>query len=164
VTLQECTALLAPLALAMRTDLDEPTFKAYHRVLRDVPAHLAASALDALTQEGLRFFPTAIEIQGAAERVRRALLAAHPYEGCVECDHQRGYRTIAVNGQKTVGPCPCKARHRAKLERLGVADPIAALPGEAGTIESEQVYPTLEQLPGSLQKQIREAVGRKLLR
>lgn len=164
MTLEECTALLTPLALALRADMDGPTFRAYARVLKDVPVALADRALTDLSVSGLRFMPSAPEILTASEQVRRRLLALNPWDGCAECEEQRGFRTIiGEGGQPTVEPCPCKARHLEKLGRMGLREPIALLPGEASTTE-EQVYPTLEQLPAPLRKQIADIAGRKVLR
>jgi hypothetical protein len=165
VTLQECTAILTPLALALRAEMDVPTYRAYHRMLKDVPVVLADAALTELGTSGLRFMPSAPEILAASERVRRRLLAAHPYEGCAECEHQRGYRSILLEGrQKTVEECPCKGRHLERLAGMGIVEPCAQLPGEAGVGENEQVYPTMAQLPEHLKRQIAAVAGQKVLR
>jgi hypothetical protein len=165
MTLQECTALLTPLALAMRADVDDPTFRAYHRILKDVPATLAQAALDDLTTNGMRFMPSAPEILNGAEKARRRLLALNPYEGCAECEFQRGFRNVLTPaGQKTVEACPCKARHLEKLDRMGLRNGIAMLPGESGVGESEQVFPTVEQLPAAMRQKLLEAVRQKVLR
>lgn len=161
MTLEECTELLTPLAIAMRVQMDVPTYRAYHAILKEVPAGVAAAAVSALTLEGMRFFPSASEILLASEKARRRQLAAHPWEGCVECEDQRGYRTLTLAaGQKTVQPCPCKARHQAMLESHGLLTPIALLEGEAGAGD-ERIYPTLEQLPAPLQKQIKQIAAGK---
>lgn len=165
MTLQECTELLTPLALALRAEMDAPTFRAYHRVLKDVPVGLADRALSDLSRAGLEFMPTAFAIQAAAEKARRQLLALNPYDGCAECEEQRGFRTIlGRDGQKTVEPCPCKGRYRQRLESLGVLEPVAALPGEAGVGVNEPVYPTVEQLPAPLRQRLRAVAGQKALR
>lgn len=165
MTLQECTALLTPLALAYRAELDAPTFRAYHRVLKDVPAMLGAAALENLIDGGLRFMPSAPEILIASEHARRQQLAAHPYEGCIECEAQRGFRTLLSDDgqQKTVTVCPCKFRHQAKLERLGLVTPIASLPGESGAGD-ETVYPTIAQLPERIQARLLQVAGQKVMR
>ena len=140
------------------------TQRAYHRLLKDVPAPLLVAGVDAFLETGPRFMPTAPELQVAAEKARRALLAAHPYDGCVECEGQRGFRTvIAEGGQPVVSPCPCKARHQQKLARLGLDKPAAVLPNEAGAGD-EAVYPTLEQLPERIQARLRAVAAQKLLR
>lgn len=165
MTLEETVALLTPLALALRAEVDAPTFRAYHKHLKDVPMALADAALTDLSDGGLRFMPTAPEIKQAAERKRRQLLAANPYEGCVECEGQRGFRTVLIEGgQKTVEPCPCRHRHMVRLERLGIGEVLSDLPGEAGVGENERVYPAFEELPPKVQAQIRDTVARKQLR
>lgn len=126
MTLQECTALLVPYALALRADIDAPTFRAYHKQLEDVSIELATHAIDRLAKGGLRFFPTAPEIRQAAEAERRALIAAHPYTGCAQCELTPGWEQVnAEAGQATVRPCRCREWHRAKLAKLGVGEPLA---------------------------------------
>lgn len=164
MTFEETKALVVPLALALHAEFDGPTQRAYHRILKDVPVGLAQAGIAALEQTPLRFLPTATEIQAAAERARRQLVALHPYEGCVECEHQRGFRTVITeSGQKTVEPCPCKARHQARLHALSLAAPLAQLPGEAGAGD-EATYPTVEQLPAPLQARLHAVTSQKVLR
>jgi hypothetical protein len=164
MTLEETVAVLTPLALALRVDLDVPTFKAYHKQLEKVAVQLVDGALTDLSESGLRFMPTAFEIKNAAEKKRRQLLAAHPYDGCADCDGHLGFRhIIGGNGQPVVEKCPCKARWQQRLAGMGALEPIAFLPGESVN-ESEQVYPTIDQLPAHLRKQIAAVVGQKVLR
>lgn len=165
MTLEETVFLLSPLALALRVDVDAPTFKAYAAQLKNVPVQLVDAALTDLSDTGLRFLPTAMEIKQAAEKKRRQLLAANPYEGCADCEHQIGYRTlVGAEGQKTVTKCPCRARHLARLETLGLREPVSDLPGEAGVGENERVYPAFEQLPAKVQAQLQRVAERKQLR
>jgi hypothetical protein len=124
MTLEECTDLLTPLALAMRADLDEPTFIAYGRMLAHVPVELAAAGLEELRATGLRFFPGAPEIQLAAERARRRQLALHPWEPCCDCEETPRWRLVMVAGVKWFDRCPCIARHQAQLASLGLLAPI----------------------------------------
>lgn len=163
MTLEECTAILTPLALAMRADMDVATYRAYHRALQDIPAPLFAVAVDGYAQSTEGWFPKAPDLRAACERQRRALLAAHPYEGCADCEHSRGWTTVFVDGVPRAAVCACRGRHRAKLEALGLAEPVAALPGEAGAGEQAE-YPTLEQLPSGVQRQVTAIAARKVLR
>jgi hypothetical protein len=164
MTLQECTAQLATLALALRADVDDPTFRAYHRVLKDTPAQLLEVAIDDLSRTGVRFLPAATELLAACETARRRLLALNPYDGCAECEDQRGYRTVLnAAGQKTVERCPCKGRHLEKLARMGLSAPLASLPGEVAR-ESEQVYPSADQLPAPVRDRLVQISGQRLMR
>lgn len=161
MTLQECTALLAPIVVAFRAEFDDPTFRAYHRVLKDVPAALLDAAVDELVQSGARFMPTAPELLTATERTRRRLLALHPYDGCAECEGHIGWREIvAGNGQPMVDRCPCKGRWQQRLTGIGLIEPLAQLPGEAAH-ESEPVYPTVADLPAPLRRQLTALAERK---
>lgn len=165
MTLEETVALLTPLALALRAPMDAPTFKAYAAQLRNVPVQLVDAALTDLSDGGLVFMPTAPQIKQAAEKKRRQLLSANPYDGCADCEHQIGYRTVlGVDGQKTVERCPCRTRHLEKMERLGLREAVSDLPGEAGVGENERIFPAFEELPARVQAQIRDVVGPKLLR
>ncbi len=162
MTLPECVALLTPLALAMRVEFDQPTFRAYHRLLEKVPVRLAELALEQMVREGMRFMPRAPEIANGAEKVRRQQLALHPHEECAECEGQKGWRTVLVAGVSKLEKCPCKARHQEKLAGLGLLEPIAYLPGEAPA-EGDPVYPTLEQLPAGVRQQLESVAKRKAI-
>ena len=164
MTLQEMTIIVAPVAFAYRVDADDVTFRAYHRVLKDVPPGLLEAGILLLVDAGQRFFPTAVELQQGAELARRHLVAAHPYDGCSECEDQRGYRSIlGAHGQKTVEPCPCKARHAARLEQLGLRAAVARVPSEAGPGE-DTVYPALAHLPAGLREKLQSIALQKTLR
>lgn len=164
MTLDECVELLTPLALAMRVAMGVPTYRAYHAHLKNVPANLGAAALEDLTQSGLRFFPSAPEIQSAAEKARRRLLALNPYDGCADCEDQPGYRTLIVEGQqKTVEPCPCKRRHQARLSEMGLLEAIALMPGEAEA-QTSTAYPTMEQIPAAVSVRLKQIAAVKVLK
>jgi hypothetical protein len=160
----EFVAILEPLVLSMRADFDQPTWTAYYQALRGVHPMVLQQAVQALMSEPLEFFPKAGVIGGVAELQRRALLAHHPWDGCCECEDQRGFRTVLTgSGQKLVEPCPCKGRYLQKLDVLGIREPVTALPAEAaGT--SEQVFPTLDQLPVEMRRRLAGVVEQKRLR
>lgn len=166
MTLEETVALLSPLALALQKDMDAPTFRAYHQQLKRVPAALVDAALTELSDGGIVFMPTAPEIKQAAEKKRRQLLAANPFEPCVECEESPGLRPVMgeAGRQITVERCPCKGRYLARLERLGLRESVSDLPGESGVGENERSYPAFEELPARVQAQIRDVVGPKLIR
>jgi len=164
MTLDETVDLLTPLALAMRAPLGVPTFKAYHAVLKNVPMPLAAAALDQLTASGLRFFPSAPEIQAASERVRRQQLALQPWTPCCECEDTPRWRAAEIDGVTRMERCPCVGRHQAVLAERGLLEPIAMLPGEAGVGENEQAYPDVQQIPESVRLRLQAIAGQKVLR
>lgn len=163
MTLQDCTAILAPLALAMRADLDEPTFRAYYRALEDVPVQLLEAAVTATMREPRDFFPKAGELRGLCELTRRRLLARHPWTPCIECENSPRWREVQFPDGVRVEKCPCVARHQASLKDSGLLEPVSALPGEAGAGD-EAVYPTLAQLPAPLQPQLRDVTRQKAMR
>lgn len=165
MTVEECTAMLVPIALALRADMDAPTYRAYHRILKDVQVDIATQALERLMNEGAEFMPTAPKILHASEKVRRQIVAARPWLPCAECEDFPGYRKVLVEGvqQETRAKCPCKARHNALLAEQGLLEPFAALPAEVGAGD-EQVYPTVDQLPATLRAQVEQGAARKVLR
>lgn len=164
MTLDECTTVIGTFALTLRQGVDAATFRAYHRVLADVAPGLLEMALADLGRTGIEFLPSAPKVLSACEATRRRLLALHPYDGCPDCEDQRGFQTIMnAAGQKTVKPCPCKARHAEKLIGMGLGAPVAEIASEASG-ESEQVYPTLEQLPAPMRAQVAGMAQRKVLR
>jgi hypothetical protein len=162
VTLEDCTLILAPLALALRAEMDVPTFTVYHRVLQKVPDQLLEMAVDALLQTPLDFMPTAPKLLVACEHQRRLWLAAHPHDGCDDCRGQRGFRNVvSSSGQRVVERCPCMAAHQQQLG--GLAAPLALLPGEEVAMLPPSA-PSVEQLPAEIQQRVREVVARKVMR
>lgn len=162
---EEFREILLPLTLAMRAEFDAPTWAAYYVALKDIAPQVLRLAVESLLRESREFFPSAGTLRGIAERQRRVLLAAYPYEGCAECEGHIGYRTIqGAAGQPVVERCPCKARHLEMLGRYGLRDAVTQLPGEAGVGENEPVYPTLAQLPQPIQARLLEIAGQKVLR
>lgn len=165
MTVEECTEILAPFVLALRADFDEPTFRAYHRFLKDVPAALLIAALEAEQDRGdLRFMPNAPELRAKCELQRRALLALQPWTPCVDCADSPRWRPVLVDGIPRVERCPCVERHRLWLADKGIAEPICALPGTASEGPAEQDYPTRAQLPATLQARLSGLVDAKALR
>jgi hypothetical protein len=158
----EFVEILEPLALAMRAEMDGPTWTAYYRALSDVAAPLLAAVVDGMFHQALEFFPKAPELRAACERQRRAVLAANPHEACCDCEHSRGWCQVLVNDVPKVQRCPCVARHQQRLEALGVREPLAALPAEAAG--DEQVYPSFGQLPAGIRQQLEAVAARKQLR
>ena len=164
MTIDECTDLLTPIALAMRVSMDVPTYLAYAAMLKDVPVELAALGLEQWRETGPRFFPTAPEIQSFAEKARRQQLALRPWEPCGLCaDSHPGWRPVMRDGVERLERCPCKTEHGRFLDSRGLLTPIAVLPNEVG-VGDEHVYPRLEQLPAKLRKQIAAAANQKILR
>lgn len=160
----EFARLIAPLSLAMRTELDRATLGAYFRVLENVPAVLFEAAVNDYLSRPLEFFPKAPEMRSACELQRRRQLAAVPYEACAECEGQKGWRTIkGSDGYERMERCPCRARYQAVLESRGIGAAVAQLPGEAEP-QGEQYYPTADQLPTELRTRLLEAVKQKVLR
>jgi hypothetical protein len=127
MTFEEFRALVRPLSILVGAEFDHPTWRLYHRALENVPMGLLARAVKRAAETRTKM-PSAAQFRELAEQERQALLAANPYEGCADCEEQRGWvtRVDIASGQKTVQRCSCKARYDAKLAELGVTTPIAA--------------------------------------
>jgi hypothetical protein len=110
MTLQECTAILAPLALALRTDIDDPTFRVYHQDLRDLPGPLLQAAAHVARRDPERkFFPTVPELRALCQQCRVAILEAHPYRPG-ECCNGTGWLESEPNGVTFAKRCDCWRR------------------------------------------------------
>lgn len=127
MTLDECITIITPLALAMRTPMDEPSFLAYHRVLEDVPARVFQSAVGLASRDGRRFFPSAAELREVCERARVSLRAQLKFQPCVNCTHD-GWAEREINGVRRMVRCSCWQAHQARVAELGVGDQPLALP------------------------------------
>lgn len=164
MTLSECTDLLTPIALAMRASMDVPTYLAYHAMLKDVPQELAALGLELWREAGPRFFPTAPEIQSFAEKARRQQLALRPWEPCGLCiESQPGWRSVVTDGVERLKRCPCRHEHARLLASRGLLHPIAVM-STADALEAGDIYPTIDQLPAKLRKEIGTIANQKVLR
>lgn len=131
MTLEDCTKLLAPVAIALGVRLDVPTFKAYHKALQDVPVNLLAAAVDAAQrlprQPYAPTFPTAPMLRAMAESCRQALLAAHPYEAG-ECCNFTGWSEIRdeAHPHGLATRCGCYHAYQHRLADLGIKTALVA--------------------------------------
>ena len=121
---------MVPLAVAMRAEFDEPTWLVYYRALSDVPLPLLAAAVLTLVRSDRPMMPRPGEIRAAAESERMALLARYPYQGCIDCEDQIGWRTVTINGRRFAERCPCRDRYAAKLQAMGVGPPLLLPAGD----------------------------------
>lgn len=125
MTLQECAGIVAPLALALRTELDAPTLRAYHRVLEDVPANLLRRAVEQVGKSGATFFPKAGELRAAAEAQRLAFSASLKFEGCAMCQESGWTTVVDPGGVARVQRCSCWKAHQQRLSQIGCTTPLA---------------------------------------
>lgn len=85
---------------------------------------LLSAAVDEAAKTRTKF-PSAAQIRELAEGTRQALIKAHPYDGCCECEDRKGWREVEVGGVKRMERCGCRVRYAAKLASLGVtAEPL----------------------------------------
>lgn len=144
--------------------------EAYHRGLKDIPLGLLQQTADRMIQtmgsESFRWtaLPLVADIRTAAERLRRELRAAHPWQPCCECEDHPRFREVTVEGVKRLERCPCLARHVEMLARLG-AGPTAfvALPAAHEEPEAES-GPELRSLPEPMQQRVRTIASQKVLK
>jgi hypothetical protein len=138
MTLKECTSILTPLALALRTDMDTPTYRAYHRALEKVPVGLLQAAVDRAMASSSPFFPKAGELLALCEERRKEIAAAHPYERCNACG---GFGKVKIP-DGSIPPryrnCGCYETYQKRLEALGITDKPLALPPAREMFEAQQ--------------------------
>jgi hypothetical protein len=121
----EFVAIVEPLRIAMRAEMDQPTWTAYYRAMQDVPVPLLVAAVETLMREDRQFFPKAGEIRGQCERERKAIIDANPYTGCEACAGT-GWTEIVCSECQTrrVKACSCREDYKSRLVSLGVGKPL----------------------------------------
>ena len=139
MTQAECTAILAALAETLRTELDVPTFRAYFRALKDLPAVLFHAAADRATTTPRReydpVFPTPPMLRQYAEAARLEIQRAHPFAClCGNCS-QDGFVPREIGGVMRMVKGSCWRAHQERLARLGVG--TSALQLTTGTGQEE---------------------------
>lgn len=136
MTIRECTALLAPMAVALGAELDEPDYRAYHRALQDVPTSLLTAACAHATRAPRDRYaprmPTAPMLREYAEHARRTAIAASPWHPCEAClDSPRWVPVVEADGVRMTR-CACWTAYQARIAAIGLATPllVAAAPVE----------------------------------
>ena len=127
MTWDDFKRLTMPLAVQLGAEWDAPTWRLYHRAVEKIPLALYAAAIQAATETRTKM-PSAAQLRELAEAQRQQILAAHPYTGCIECEDQRGWRTVTHPDGARVERCPCFRRHQDRLATLGVGPAPLALP------------------------------------
>lgn len=127
MTLKECTALLTPLALRFRAQMDDPSFRAYHGALKDVPARVFALAVEMAGKPPRRFFPSAPELLEIAEQARVQMRAQLAFQPCAMCSRTPGWNGLILNGVERLTRCECWKAHMSRVGELGVGDRPLAL-------------------------------------
>ena len=127
MTFEEFRAIVMPLSVALGAAYDLPTWKLYHRALESVPAALLAAAVQKAAETRTKM-PTAAQLRELAEAERQALIAAHPWTPCCECEASPRFRPALRDGIARLERCPCVGRHREMLAGLGVGTQALALP------------------------------------
>ena len=122
----EFVALLEPLRLMLRQEIDQPTWTVYYRALADVPAPLLQAAVDR-AGKSCTFLPRPSELRQFADEARTALLAANAFASCGVCSDQ-GWTETEIDGVKRQVRCRCWTAHQQKIQALGVGSQPVALP------------------------------------
>lgn len=132
MTWDEFKTLTMPLAVQLGAQWDAPTWRMYFKAVEKIPTPLYVAALQKAA-ETRSTFPAAARMREMAEGERQALLAAHPYDGCIDCEHSKGWRTVTHPDGVKVERCQCRQRHLDRLAQLGVGDAPLALPAARTT-------------------------------
>lgn len=128
MTYEEFKTVTLPLAVLLGAEWDAPTWKLYHRAVESIPLPLYVAAVAQAAETRTSRMPTAGAIRELAEGQRQAFLKAHPYDGCIDCEHSKGWREITdKRGDKRMERCPCWGRHQQKLAGMGVGNTPLAL-------------------------------------
>ena len=127
MTFDEFKNVVMPLSVALGAAYDLPTWRLYYRALETVPMPLLMAAVQKAAETRTKM-PTAAQIRELAEVERKGILAAHPYDGCIDCEHQKGWVPVTVDGVQRVKRCACAHRYAEMLGRLGVGLQPLALP------------------------------------
>ena len=106
--------------------------KVYEKALLKVPMGL----LPAMTQRAIEtrpsrakdWLPSVSDLLADADVCRLAVLAAHPFDACCECEEAPGWREITDAGVKRLQRCPCWHRYRDRIANLGAWGGPLALP------------------------------------
>lgn len=142
MTLQECTALLAPLGVALGVAIDDPTYRAYHRCLQDVPLPLLQRACDvAITRPRGHYearFPTPMMLRQWAEEARQVWLKQFPWSACEVCAENSGFvEVLDEHGVTRLTRCSCWREHQTRLAQSGMATVLALPPAESDSAEAD---------------------------
>lgn len=124
----EFVAVLEPLRVALRAEMDRAGWEVYFRALADIPRPLLEEAVSRLLREDRQFFPKVTELRAAAERVRLSLRTAMTFEPCDRCELSPGWAAILVDGVPRVTRCDCWKAHQQRIAALGAGSEPLALP------------------------------------
>lgn len=148
MTWEEFKTHTMPLAVQIGAAWDLPTWKLYHRAVADVSLALYLRALMKAAQTRTTM-PSAAQMRDFAEGERKALLEAHPYEACADCNHVGTVRVGNVSIESghrrpLYTKCKCWHQYQERLNQLGITTAPLALPAaeprefvQAGQIEPE---------------------------
>lgn len=133
MTLQECTVLLAEVAVTLGCRVDAVTYRAYHRALQDVPLELMRAGCDLAVRlpkdPYAPKWPTAPTFRAFAEQARQAWLKAHPFEPCASCAENAGFiETRDAKGYIRLARCECWKVHQARISAAGMSTQLALPP------------------------------------
>jgi hypothetical protein len=126
MTWEEFREHTMPVAVQLGTEYDLPTWRAFHRTVKDVPLVLYLGALETVAKTRTKF-PAASQVLQMAEARRLELMSAHPYERCSDC-HGFGQIRVGTDLPPRYVRCRCWDRYQAKLTSLGIGTEPLALP------------------------------------
>ena len=126
MSFEEFRSIVMPLSVALGAAYDLPTWRLYHRALSTVPPVLLTAAVQKAAETRTKM-PAAAQLRELAEQERQALIAAHPWTPCCECESTPRFRPALRDGVTRMERCPCVGRHRELLARLGVGTQPLAL-------------------------------------
>lgn len=126
MTWEEFKEHTIPLAVQLGAEWDVPTWKLYHRAVKEIPLSFYVAALQKAAESRSKM-PSAAQMREFAEAERKAILTTHTFVACEQCNGT-GWATVTTNGEQWVSRCQCWKAHQAKLAEFGVTSKPLALP------------------------------------
>ena len=107
--------------------------KVYEKALLKVPMGLLPAmverAIETRPSRAKDWLPSVSDLLADADVCRLAILAAHPFDACCECEDAPGWReTKDDKGFYRLQRCPCWHRYRDRIANLGAGGGPLALP------------------------------------
>lgn len=99
----------------------------YRESLADIPLPLLQETVRRAVKTRT-WFPKVSELRQDAEVCRLELIAAHPYDGCVNCEDHRGWAPREIDGVTRMVRCSCWRAHKELLAGFGIGTEPLALP------------------------------------
>lgn len=131
--------------------------------LKDISVPLLNAAVR-LAIQTRTWFPKVAELRADAERCRRELLEAHPYERCSACNGFGKVRVFRDGEKPRYANCRCWEQYQARMADLGVTERPIALLEARPSVDVEEALVTVEDFPPAISDRLHAIACGKVLR